>query len=159
MANTPDTIERSVLIKAPRERVWRALADAEEFGTWFRARFEPPHFEPGAHVRARVLFPGYEHVVFDLWIEALDAPERMVYRWHPYAIQAGVDYSAEEPTRVSFTLAEAAGQGTLLTVVESGFSKLPPERRDLAFRMNSGGWEAQLGNITRHLDGQPAAAQ
>ena len=42
--------------------------------------------------------------------------------------------------------------GTRLRVVESGFDKIPGNRRAEAFRMNDGGWSAQLDNIARHLD-------
>ena len=61
-----------------------------------------------------------------------------------------MDYSSEPPTLVEFRLAEAGG-ATMLTVVESGFDKLPPGRRDEAFRMNDGGWTSQLKNIERYV--------
>ena len=78
-------------------------------------------------------------------------PERVfAYRWHPYAIEPGVDYSKEPTTLVEFRLDDAA-EGTRLTVVESGFDQLPAERRDLAFRMNEGGWAAQIKNIERYV--------
>ena len=51
---------------------------------------------------------------------------------------------------MTFTL-EDAGSGTLLTVVESGFDQVPPDRRMEAFRMNSGGWDAQMRNIAGHV--------
>ena len=150
MSKNSDSIERSVLIQAPRERVWRALSDAQEFGSWFGARFESPRLEPGLKTRGNITFPGYEHVVFDIWIERMQAPETFVYRWHPYAVDMAQDYSGEEPTTVTFTLKDAPGGATLLTVLESGFDKLPAARREEAFRMNSGGWQAQMQNIDRH---------
>jgi hypothetical protein len=69
---------------------------------------------------------------------------------HPYATRPDVDYSAEPTTLVEFRLEEAPG-GTLLTIVESGFDRLPSNRRAEAFRMNDGGWAEQLGNIERHV--------
>jgi uncharacterized protein YndB with AHSA1/START domain len=78
-------------------------------------------------------------------------PEHLFsYTWHPYAIEPGVDYSGETPTLVEFRL-EETGDDTLLTLIESGFAKLPPERRAEAFRMNESGWAEQLENIARHV--------
>lgn len=143
-------IERSVVINAPRERVWRALANAEEFGTWFGANLKGQIFVPGQRARGHVTYPGYEHIWFDVVIERIEPQALLSYRWHPYPADAAVDYTKEQPTLVTFTLTDAPGNGTLLTVVESGFDDLPPHRRLEAFRMNSRGWEGQMENILRH---------
>ena len=144
-----DRIEKTTLLRAPLSRVWRALTDHREFGTWFRVDLEGP-FREGTTVKGRITHPGYEHVTMEMQIVRLD-PERLFsYRWHPYAVEAGVDYSTEPTTLVEFRLEEARGS-TRLTVVESGFDRLPPERRDEAFRMNDGGWAQQLVNVERHV--------
>ena len=144
-----DRIEKKIVLRAPRSRVWRAIADAEEFGTWFGAKLEGP-FAAGARVRGRITIPGYEHVMMDITIERVE-PERLFsYRWHPYAIEPGVDYSGEPTTLVEFRLDEVAG-GTELTVTESGFDRIPEARRAEAFRMNDQGWAKQLENIERHV--------
>jgi uncharacterized protein YndB with AHSA1/START domain len=83
-------------------------------------------------------------------VERMDEPRLFAFRWHPYAVESGVDYSAEPTTLVEFRLDEVAG-GTRLTVVESGFDRIPAARRDEAFRMNEGGWAEQLLNIERHV--------
>lgn len=146
-----DRIERSVVINAPRERVWRALSNAEEFGTWFGVNLKDQTFAPGQRARGPITYPGYEHVYFDTVVDRIEPQELLSLRWHPYAVDPSVDYSQEEPTLVTFTLKEASGGGTLFTVVESGFDKIPPHRRLEAFRMNSGGWDAQMENIVRHV--------
>jgi uncharacterized protein YndB with AHSA1/START domain len=151
MPSDTDRIERSVVINAPRERVWRAISNAEQFGTWFGADLAGQVFAPGQRARGRITYPGYEHIFFEAVVERMEPPELFSCRWHPYAVDPAVDYSQEEPTLVTFTLRDAPGNATLLTVVESGFDQLPPERRLEAFRMNSGGWEAQMGNILRHV--------
>jgi uncharacterized protein YndB with AHSA1/START domain len=144
-----DRIERSIEIAAPRSRVWRALSDAEEFGHWFGADLRGQAFAPGQRVQGPITIEGYRHILFDVVVERVE-PERLLsYRWHPYAVDPAMDYSKEERTLVTFTLQDAGG-GTLLTVVESGFDKVPPQRRMEALRMNTGGWEAQLQNIRRH---------
>jgi uncharacterized protein YndB with AHSA1/START domain len=149
MAGSTDRIEKRIRLNAPRSRVWRALADSKEFGKWFKVVLEGP-FTPGTRVRGKVTHPGYEHLPFELEIERVE-PERLLsWRWHPAAIEAGVDYSKEPTTLVVFELADDGG-GTLLTVVESGFDRIPPERRAQAFRMNEDGWRQQLQNIERHL--------
>lgn len=152
-ASDTDRIERSIVINAPRERVWRAISNAEEFGTWFGADLNGMRFEPGQRTRGRITHPGYEHIWFDAVVERVEPQNLLSYRWHPYAVDAAIDYSKEEPTLVTFTLEDAPGNGTLLTVVESGFDKVPPHRRLEAFRMNSRGWDAQLQNIAKHLHG------
>ncbi|HEX5462746.1 MAG TPA: SRPBCC family protein [Steroidobacteraceae bacterium] len=149
-----DRIERSVIIHAPRERVWRALSNAEEFGTWFGVNLTGQTFKPERSTRGPITYEGYEHLTWEATIERVEPPDLLSFRWHPYAIDPKVDYGNEEPTLVTFTLKDAPGSGTLLTVVESGFDKVPPGRRLDAFRMNSSGWSAQMENIVRHVASQ-----
>jgi uncharacterized protein YndB with AHSA1/START domain len=150
MSSSTDRIERSVLLKAPRSRVWRALSNAEEFGDWFGVKLKGKTFEAGQRVQGQITHPGYEHVVWDVLIERME-PERLLsWRWHPGAVDASVDYSQEPTTLVVFELKEVEG-GTLLSVVETGFDSLPPSRRLEAFRMNSGGWDAQMVRFEKHV--------
>lgn len=146
-----DRIEKRVVLRASRARVWRALTDAQEFGTWFGVRLEGA-FAPGARVRGRITIPGYEHVVMEVAVERVEPEQLLSYRWHPYAVEPGVDYSAEPMTLVEFRLADVP-DGTELTVVESGFDALPAARRADAFRMNDGGWTEQLRNIAAYVGG------
>jgi uncharacterized protein YndB with AHSA1/START domain len=148
---TTDRIEKKIQLRAPRARVWRALTDSAEFGTWFRVKLDGP-FAVGKNVTGNVTHPGYEHVKFEALVEKMDAERLFTFRWHPYAVDPKVDYSKEPTTLVEFHL-EPTKEGTSLTVVESGFDKLPAHRRDEAFRMNSGGWEAQMQNIRGHVAG------
>jgi uncharacterized protein YndB with AHSA1/START domain len=146
-----DRIEKDIVLRAPRSRVWRAIASADEFGAWFGVKLEGA-FAAGARVKGRITSPGYEHVIMDITVERID-PERLFsYRWHPHAVEPGVDYSGEPTTLVEFHLDEVAG-GTRLRVVESGFDRIPLARRAEAFRMNDQGWAAQLKNIERHVTG------
>jgi uncharacterized protein YndB with AHSA1/START domain len=150
MNSSTDRIEREILLKAPRSRVWRALSVAEEFGDWFGVALKGKTFAAGQRVAGQITYPGYEHLVFDVLIERME-PERLLsLRWHPYAVDPSVDYSHEPTTLVVFELKEVEG-GTLLSVVESGFNRIPPSRRLEAFRMNSGGWEQQMKNIQKHV--------
>ena len=148
-ASDTDRIERSIVIDAPRATVWNALAEAEAFGRWFGADLKGQTFATGQRARGNITYPGYEHLYFDVVIERMQPLELLSFRWHPYAIDPAIDYSKEKRTLVTFTLKDA-GQGTLLTVVESGFDDVPPARRMEALRMNTGGWEGQLKNIQRH---------
>jgi uncharacterized protein YndB with AHSA1/START domain len=144
-----DRIEKTIELRAPVSRVWRALTNHREFGTWFRVRLEQP-FVPGQVSRGHITHPGYEHVRWEAVVQKME-PERLFsFTWHPYAVDPKEDYSAEPPTLVEFTLAKTA-TGTLLRVVESGFDALPASRRDEAFRMNERGWSAQIVNIERHV--------
>jgi uncharacterized protein YndB with AHSA1/START domain len=150
MKPSTDRIERTILLKAPRSRVWRALSNAEEFGNWFGVVLKGKTFAAGKRVQGQVTYPGYEHIVFDVVIERME-PERFIsWRWHPAAVDASIDYSKEPTTLVEFELREVEG-GTLLSVVESGFDDVPQSRRLEAFRMNSGGWQEQMKNIEKHV--------
>jgi uncharacterized protein YndB with AHSA1/START domain len=151
MASTSDRIEKTILLRAPQARVWRALTNADEFGAWFRVKLESG-FAVGKRIAGRVTYPGYEHVTFEVNVERMDAERLFSFRWHPYAVDPKIDYSKEPATLVEFRLEEAK-EGTRLTVVESGFDRIPAGRRDEAFRMNSGGWAMQLENIQRHVTG------
>lgn len=144
-----DRIEKRVTLRVPRSRVWRAVTTAEEFGAWFGAKLEGA-FASGAAVRGKITIKGYEHVMMEMLIERVEPERFFSYRWHPYAVDAKVDYSAEPTTLVEFRLEDAEG-GTLLTIVESGFDRLPPSRRVEAFRMNDAGWTGQAKNIERHV--------
>jgi uncharacterized protein YndB with AHSA1/START domain len=142
-------IEKRIELKAPVSRVWRALTDHREFGEWFRVRLDG-RFVPGQIARGQITYPGYEHIIFEAVVQKME-PERLFsYTWHPYAVDPKVDYSNEEPTLVEFKL-EKTATGTLLTVTESGFEKIPSHRRSEAFRMNEGGWSEQLKNIESHV--------
>jgi len=150
MSSATDRIERKVVLKATRARVWRALTNIQEFNDWFRVKIPGKQFAPGQKYSGRVAHPGYEHIVFEVTIEKAE-PERLLsWRWHPAAIDPKVDYSGEPTTLVEFQLQDAVG-GTLLTVVESGIDQIPVARRLEVFRMNSGGWDAQMQNIEKHV--------
>lgn len=142
-------IDKRIDLGAPISRVWRALTDYREFGQWFGVKLEQP-FAVGRVARGRITYPGYEHLILEATVVALE-PERLFsFTWHPYAVDPSVDYSAEPPTLVEFRL-ETTATGTRLRVTESGFDKIPAGRRPLALRMNDGGWAEQTKNIERHV--------
>jgi uncharacterized protein YndB with AHSA1/START domain len=155
-----DRIEKQILLRAPRQRVWRALADSAEFGRWFGMKLDGP-FVPGASLRG-VLVPTtvnaevaaaqkpHEGLPFDLRIEQMEPERRFSFRWHPNAVERGVDYSREPTTLVVFTLEEVPG-GVMLTVVESGFDRIPLERRAQAFSANEGGWSVMVKILAEYL--------
>jgi uncharacterized protein YndB with AHSA1/START domain len=145
-----DRIEKTIELKAPIERVWRALTDHSEFGEWFRVKLDGS-FVPGKAATGRITYPGYEHLKWEVKVKQMDAPRLFSFTWHPYAVDPDVDYSPETPTLVEFRL-EPTANGTRLTVVESGFDSLPDNRRPDAFRMNEGGWTEQMKNIQAHVE-------
>ena len=157
---TADQIQKKVLLHASRARVWRALANAEEFGKWFGVKFDGP-FAPGKPVRgaiapttvdaevAKAQLP-YTGMLFEITIDRIE-PERLFsFRWHPFAIEKDVDYSSEPTTLIVFTLEEVA-DGVMLTVTESGFNQIPLARRAKAFEMNEQGWGMQMQLIEKYL--------
>ncbi len=142
-------IEKRFQVSAKRSRVWRALADAGEFGTWFGMKLDRP-FIPCATVLGRLTIAGYEHVTLEMLVEKVEPEGYFSYRWHPYAIDPAIDYSAEPTTLVEFRLDETAG-GTAITITESGFDRLPASRRAEAFRMNEAGWEGQSKKLAAYV--------
>jgi uncharacterized protein YndB with AHSA1/START domain len=144
-----DRIEKKVTLHASRSRVWRALTNTAEFGSWFGVRLEG-EFAEGATIRGQITHPGYEHLTLEMLVERIEAERYFAYRWHPYAIDPKTDYSREPTTLVEFRLEDGDG-GTVLSIVESGFDRIPAARRAEAFRMNDGGWAAQVNNIERHV--------
>ncbi|WNC88097.1 SRPBCC family protein [Paraburkholderia sp. FT54] len=150
MNTSTDRIEKQILLKAPRSRVWRALSNAEEFGNWFGVNLTGKQFVAGQSVQGNITYPGYEYLVMDVHVERVEPEHHLSWRWHPAAVDVTFDYSPEPTTLVVFELTEVES-GTLLRVVESGFDQLPVGRREEAFRMNSGGWEQQMTNIEQHV--------
>ena len=142
-----DRIEKSIVLRAPRARVWRAISEAQEFGTWFRVKLDGA-FSPGATVRGRSTYPGYEGAAMELRIERMEPETLFSYRWHPGAEEPRDP--SEPTTLVEFRLEDVAG-GTRLTVIESGFDRIPTPRRAEAFRSNDSGWTEQVKNIEAHV--------
>ncbi|HYS08375.1 MAG TPA: SRPBCC family protein [Myxococcales bacterium] len=169
---TTDRIEKRVTLRAPVSRVWRAIADAREFGRWFGFTLEGP-FTPGRTMKgtfdgtldeaaivehqkrmglkpSRVKLPVASTVFCT--VDRVEPERYFSFRWIPYGIDAEADLENEPTTLVEFIL-EAAPEGTLLTIVESGFDQVPAHRRARAFRMNEGGWAAQAENLRKHVEG------
>jgi uncharacterized protein YndB with AHSA1/START domain len=155
-----DRIEKKVLLRAPRERVWGAISDSKEFGNWFGVAFDGA-FAAGARLTGKItpttvdaevakMQEPYAGKAFEWTVEGIEPMHRISFRWHPYAIEEGVDYSKEPTTLIVFELADAPG-GILLTITESGFDQIPLARRAKAFKANEGGWEMQTRLIEKYL--------
>jgi uncharacterized protein YndB with AHSA1/START domain len=155
-----DRIEKEVVLRAPLDRVWRAIGDADEFGQWFGVRFDGP-FVAGTSITGVITPTTVDDEVAkaqqphagksDTWqVVAVEPKRRLAFRWHPYGVEDDVDYSQEPTTLVEFTLAET-NDGVLLRIVESGFDKIPADRRMSAFEANSEGWAKQTELVAKYL--------
>jgi uncharacterized protein YndB with AHSA1/START domain len=160
MSDRTDRIEKQVLLRAPLERVWRAVSDAQQFGTWFGVQFDGP-FVAGGHVTGRITPTQVDPEIakaqephagkaFEWSVERIEPMRLISFRWHPFAVDPGFDYSQEPTTLVTFELEEEAG-GTRLTISEAGFDELPLERRLKAFTANEQGWQAQSQLLAKYL--------
>jgi uncharacterized protein YndB with AHSA1/START domain len=160
MATNTDRIEKKVLLRAPQARVWRAISDSSQFGSWFGVKFDAP-FAPGKVMIGSMMGTTVDAEIakrqeqykghrFEFVIDRIEPMRLFSFRWHPFAMDAGVDYSKEPSTLVAFVLEEVAG-GTMLTVTESGFDQIPLERRAKAFEANDAGWTAQMTLIEKYL--------
>jgi uncharacterized protein YndB with AHSA1/START domain len=148
-----DRIEKQIEINAPVSRVWRALTDHREFGEWFRVKLDGP-FVSGHASTGYITWPGYEHLKWEAVVQKMEPEQIFSFTWHPYSIDPNTDYSKETPTLVEFRL-QKTPMGTLLLLTESGFDKIPAERRAEAFLTNDGGWAQQMKNIETHVAQKP----
>ena len=148
-ATAMNTIEKQILLRVPRQRVWQALTNMAEFGKWFGVESEDP-FAPGARVHMVSTHPSCPGLSMYVFVEEMDPPHKFSWRWHPGMKDPSVDYHHEPTTLVVFLLEEVEG-GTLLKVTESGFNHISLARRAGVFEQNTGGWEYQLKQIASHV--------
>ena len=155
-----DRIEKEVLLRAPLERVWRAISDSSEFGRWFGVTLDGP-FVAGTSLNGVITPTTVDDDVArqqepyagqsDTWhVVSIEPQRRLAFRWHPYVVEPGADYSQEPTTLVEFTLTESS-DGVLLKIVESGFDAIPADRRASALESNSEGWAAQTQLVQKYL--------
>jgi uncharacterized protein YndB with AHSA1/START domain len=149
MTTVPNQIEKQIQLKAPRSRVWKAITDAKEFGSWFGVKLEG-QFAPSTPIEGIVTYKN-EPMVFKMTVQKIEPEHLFSFHWIPFGVDKTVDYSKEEPTLVELTLEEKNG-GTLLKVVESGFDHVPLARRAKAFEMDSEGWGIQMTRIEKYLE-------
>ncbi len=147
--SSTDRIETRIEVRAPRARVWRAVSSAKEFGAWFRIVFEDS-FAPQKRLKGRMARKTGADLLIEFQIDQIQPEDYFSYRWHPYAMDPSVDYSAEPTTLVEFRLEEIA-DGTAVTITESGFDAIPLSRRAEAFQKNTGGWIAQAKNLAIYV--------
>ena len=160
MGTDTDRIQKRVTLRAPLERVWKAVSDSNRFGEWFGVQFEGP-FVAGKSIRGKIVptkadpeiakaQEPYAGMPFDCVVDRIEPMTLFSFRWHPFAIDPNVDYSKEPTTLVTFQLEPVPG-GTQLTITESGFDSIPVSRRAKAFQMNDQGWTGQMGLIEKYL--------
>jgi uncharacterized protein YndB with AHSA1/START domain len=139
-------IERRVLIRAPRAKVWRALTEKGEFARWFGVEMTGT-FQPGARVEMKSTHET-ECKGDVTWVDVQEmTPERVFsWRWHPGVTDPNLDYSREPTTLVEFRLEDAEG-GTLVTVTETGFDRISLARRAGVFAQNEAGWTHQMNSL------------
>lgn len=144
-------IERVIDLNASIERVWFALTDHKEFGSWFRLLLHGP-FKVGEVTSGEVTYPGHEGLPFWARVEVMDEPHRFSFVWPiDETVQPDDPHLEERTTLVEFIL-EPSGNGSKLTVRESGFERLPEDKRLQAFRDNQDGWDAQAKNIKEYVE-------
>jgi uncharacterized protein YndB with AHSA1/START domain len=160
MSTSTDRIQKRVVLRAPLERVWSAVSDADQFGSWFGVAFDGP-FTAGRVMKGKVVptivdaevaktQEKYAGAKFDFTVERIEPMKHFSFRWHPFAVDSKVDYSGEPTTLVVFELDTVAG-GTQLTITESGFDGIPAARRAKAFEMNDHGWTEQIKLVEKYV--------
>jgi uncharacterized protein YndB with AHSA1/START domain len=142
-------IEKNIELKAPLSKVWRALTDHHEFGNWFQVKVKEP-FAPHKTSHGKLTYPGFENYPWEITVQEIVPESLFSFTWHPFAIDPKRDYSKEPQTLIEFRL-KPTSSGTLLSLKESGFDKIPADRRSEAFQMNSEGWTEQMTNIEKYV--------
>ena len=146
-SSSTDRIEKTMVLRAPRSKVWRALTDSAQFGEWFGAKVAEP-FTPGSRVRGPITIPKYTHLAFEVTVEQMEPERFFSWRWQP---GGNPDIDPAEPTTLVVFELEEVPEGTRLTVTESGFDRIPPSRRAKAYRGNDEGWAGQFDNLRKYL--------
>lgn len=143
-------LQKRVVLRAPRSRVWSALTDVKKFCEWFGLEPADGAFVPGArlHMVAGKELDGGD---FDMFVEQVQPEHLFSWRWHPGSHDPALDYSLEATTLVEFTLADAP-EGTLLTITESGFDQISLARRARVYGENQHGWDFQLERLERYVN-------
>ncbi|MGI8932196.1 MAG: SRPBCC family protein [Sphingomicrobium sp.] len=145
-----DRIEKTTLIRAPIEKVWRAVSDHREFGTWFKVDLDGP-FVAGQLSTGKMTYPGFEGYPWLAWVTVVDEPRLLAFEWTPGS-EVPDDPDSAPRTLVEFRLA-SEGNATRLHIVESGFDSLPESLRESALRSNTEGWDIQIDNLQHHAEG------
>jgi len=141
-----DAIYETIVLRTSRGRAWSAISEANEFGTWFGARFDR-RFEPGQRIRGTT----HTGVPIELTIECIDSNHLVAFRWRPFTVGPVFDGDAPLTTLVELAL-EADPEGVVLTVTESGFSRLPRRERARAYTAHEDGWEERLRSLRRYVE-------
>ncbi len=159
---TDNRIEKHVLLKAPLDRVWQAITDSRQFGAWFGMDLDGP-FAAGQPITGRIaptqvdpevakMQEPYAGTPVNFVVDRIEPRTLFSIRWHPFAIDPKVDYSAEPMTLITFALKETA-EGVELTLTETGFEHIPAHRRAEALKANDGGWAKQMELIAAYVHG------
>ncbi len=145
-----DKIEKVVDLAAPVARVWRAITDHKEFGEWFHVRLDNP-FEVGVTTTGNITFAGHEDMQWVSLTEQMDHERLFVFSWPPSTVDPDTDCGDDAKVLVSFRL-EPNGDGTRLTITETGFQQFPEARRLEVLRSNTEGWDIQATNIAAYVE-------
>jgi uncharacterized protein YndB with AHSA1/START domain len=139
-------IRRTISLDVPRERVWAALTEPELINQWFGEGFEVSAFEVGG--TGRIIYEDFGD--FPIEFTAIVPQETLAFRWSGIPADELDEYS----THVEFTLT-GDDQSSELTVVESGFDKLPGGTRYRRDRLeqNREGWDVELDELAILLEG------
>lgn len=143
-------VQRSINIKVPAERLWRAITNSAEFGTWFGVTLDG-EFIVGQVTRGTFTLPGHEGKPFWVRVEAIEAPKLFRFSWPYDESVSPEDHDLDYKTTTVEFLIEPYSEGSKLTVCERGFDNLPSKKRALVFRDNTLGWEFQFNNIRAYL--------
>ncbi len=141
-----DVIQREITIKAPKERIYAAIADPGKVVKWF-----PETLEGQYEVGQQPVFGFGDHGKNQVYIAEARPHEYFAYRWVPGSQHFLGDVLSVVNTLVEFFISENPDQTCRVMLKESGFSQLPLELAENCFKQNSGGWEFMLGRLDTYF--------
>jgi uncharacterized protein YndB with AHSA1/START domain len=160
MTSQIDHIEKSIVLNCALERVWCAISEARQFSAWMGLS-DHGDFVPGTLFTAKMaptkfndefakLQEPFDGLQVKMTIDQIQRPRLFSFRFHPFAVDPDADYSREPMNLVTFELQEVP-DGTMVTITETGFDRIPLERRAMAYEVNDRGWALATKALENYL--------
>lgn len=141
-----DRIERVLTLRAPRARVWKAITEPAGLSQWLGNRAEVD-LRPGGEL----ILEWPEHGIYRCRIVTVEPPHRFAYRWYMTGMNSEEAVETGPSTLVEFSLKEVP-EGTMLTLVESGFAAFPADIAAKSYHHSVEGWAIELGELAAYLE-------
>jgi len=125
-------IKKEIVINAPAAKVWEHITDPKKIEGWFR----PNTFDARVGAEITIHCTADDDKIFGVVKEVVPL-KKLVYTFESHLTKV--------ETLVTITLVQE-GENTRLTLVHSGWDKLPPDEQGISDMFDSG-WGGFLKNL------------